>query len=270
MRLTPTDIRPLKRPKQPIVCLTAYTAPIAQAIDPHCDLLLVGDSVAMTVYGMANTRGATIDMMAAHGRAVVNATTHACIVIDMPFGTYEDSDQQALNNALHLISATGAQAVKLEGGTALQTRIKTLVDAGIPVLGHVGLLPQQFERVEDFRIQGRDEVSAHRIVNDAKAVEFAGAFAMVIEGVPENLAIQLTEIVSVPTIGIGASSACDGQILVCDDMLGLNTGHMPKFVKTYANLAEVTGRAAASYAQDVRQRRFPTSNHVYGTVKTKA
>lgn len=270
MRLTSTDIRPLKRPEQPIVCLTAYTAPIAQAIDPHCDLLLVGDSVAMTVYGMANTRGATMDMMAAHGRAVVNATTHACIVIDMPFGTYEDSDQQALNNARHLITATGAQAIKLEGGTALQTRIKTLVDAGIPVLGHIGLLPQQFERAEDFRVQGRDEASAHRIVNDAKAVESAGAFAMVIEGVPENLAAQLTGMVTIPTIGIGASPACDGQILVCDDMLGLNTGHVPKFVKTYANLAEMTGRAAASYAQDVRQRRFPTSNHVYGTVKTKA
>lgn len=269
MRRSPEDIRTLKNPACPLVCLTAYTAPFATAIDRHCDILLVGDSVAMTIYGMASTRGATMDMMAAHGRAVTNATTQACIVIDMPFGSYEDSDEDALRNARRLMTETGAQAVKLEGGLTMATRIRTLVDAGIPVLGHVGLLPQQFERAEDFKIQGRDAEGARKILEDAKAAEEAGVFALVIEGVPEPVAAEITQNTSVPTIGIGASGACDGQILVCDDVLGLNTGHVAKFVKTYADLAGEIDRAAAAYAADVRARRFPTPRHVYGTIKTK-
>lgn len=270
MRLTPSDFKSAKHGDRPLVCLTAYTAPVAKAVDPHCDILLVGDSVAMTVYGMETTRGATMDMMAAHGRAVVNATTHACIVIDMPFGSYEGNDEDAQKNAQRLIRETGGQAVKLEGGRNIASRIQTLVGAGIPVMGHVGLTPQQFERAADFKVQGRNEEGARKILDDAKAVEGAGAFALVIEGVPEILATEITRAVSIPTIGIGASPACDGQILVCDDMLGLNTGHVPKFVKIYADLGSAIGAAAESYAADVRARRFPTPNHVYGATKFKA
>lgn len=255
--------------KKPLVCLTAYTAPMAAAADGYCDLLLVGDSVSMVLYGEASTQSADMAMMIRHGRAVVKASTRAVIVVDMPYGSYEHTPLDALQNAQALMDETGCDAVKLEGGEDKAATIKLLVDNDIPVMGHIGLLPQSVTQADGYKVQGRDAAAAAQLKKDAEALQAAGVFCMVIEAVPETLAAEITALVNVPTIGIGASAACDGQILVAEDMLGLTPAKPPKFVKQYAALhGEIEG-AIAAYAAEVRARAFPTPNHVYASEKLK-
>jgi 3-methyl-2-oxobutanoate hydroxymethyltransferase len=251
----------------PIVCLTAYTAPIARLLDPHVDLLLVGDSLGMVVYGFDSTLPVTLDLMIAHGAAVVRGTARACVVVDLPFGSYQESPQIAFRNAARVMAETGAQAVKLEGGSEMAETVAFLTSRGVPVMGHVGLLPQSVNALGGYKAVGRDPASAERIRADAKAIAEAGAFSLVIEGTVESLARQITADVSVPTIGIGASPACDGQVLVSDDMLGLFSDFQPKFVKRYAQLGASVGEAAAAYAAEVKARSFPGPEHCFGVKK---
>ncbi len=266
MRKTISDIAARKgSSSQPLVCLTAYTAPVAKALDAHCDLLLVGDSVAMVLYGEPSTLQADLEMMIRHGRAVVNATTKAHVVVDMPFGSYQESKELAFRNAARILKETGAASVKLEGGVEMAETISYLARRGIPVVGHVGLQPQSVNTAGGYKAQGRNETSAQKIMSDAKAVAAAGAFALVIEGVAESLAADITRAVPCPTIGIGASAQCDGQILVAEDMLGMSAGQKPKFVKTYADLAALMETAVGEYAREVRGRLFPAAAHLYGT-----
>ena len=265
MRKTISDITARKgTSSQPLVCLTAYTAPMAKALDAHCDLLLVGDSVAMVLYGEPSTLQADLEMMIRHGRAVVNATANAHVVVDMPFGSYQESKEVAFRNAARILKETGAASVKLEGGVEMAETISYLAQRGIPVVGHVGLQPQSVNTTGGYKAQGRNETSAQKIMNDAKAVAQAGAFAMVIEGVAESLAAEITRAVPCPTIGIGASAQCDGQILVAEDMLGMTTGQKPKFVKTYADLSALMETAVGEYAREVRGRLFPAAANLYG------
>ncbi len=253
----------------PLVCLTAYSKPMAQWLDPYVDLLLVGDSLAMVIYGMETTRGVTLDAMINHGTAVMRGSKRACIIVDLPHGTYEQSPEQALASASRVMEEAGVHGVKLEGGTDMATTIRLLVDKGIPVLGHIGLLPQKAESRGGFKIQGKDDEGWKRVMDDAKAVAEAGAFAMVIEGTIEALAREITDIVPVPTIGIGASPACDGQILVTDDALGLFSDFTPKFVKRYAELGQEVELAVKAYADDVKARAFPGLEHCFGVPKDK-
>lgn len=248
---------------EPLVCLTAYTAPIARLLDERVDLLLVGDSLGMVVYGFETTVPVSLRMMADHGAAVVRATRRAFVVVDLPFGSYQSSPQAAFEAAAELLKVTGAQAVKLEGGREMAATVAFLAERGIPVMGHVGLMPQHAQVLGGFRAQGRDEAEAARIREDARAVASAGAFSLVIEGVAEALARAITGEIAVPTIGIGASAACDGQILVIDDLLGLFQDFKPRFVKRYADIASVVEQAADAFADDVRARRFPGSEHVF-------
>ncbi|MFQ5764784.1 MAG: 3-methyl-2-oxobutanoate hydroxymethyltransferase [Rhodospirillales bacterium] len=254
---------------EPLVCLTAYTTPVAQRLDPYADLLLVGDSLAMVVYGMETTRGVTLETMINHGAAVMRGASRACVIIDMPSGSYEESPDAALASAARVMEETGAQGVKLEGGVDMAETIRRLVDRGIPVLGHVGLLPQKVADKKGYRVQGRDDEGWQRVFADARAVAEAGAFAMVIEGTVEPLAREITEAVPVPTIGIGASPACDGQILVTDDVLGLFQDFTPTFVKRYGEIGDAIEKAARAYAEDVRARRFPGPEHCFGPAKPK-
>lgn len=253
----------------PLVCLTAYSKPMAQWLDPHSDLLLVGDSLAMVIYGMETTRGVTLDAMINHGIAVMRGSDRACIIVDLPHGTYEDSPEQAYASAARVMDEAGVQGIKLEGGTDMQETIRHLVDKGIPVLGHIGLLPQKAESRGGFKIQGKDDEGWIRVMGDAKAVADAGAFAMVVEGTIEALAREITEIVPIPTIGIGASPACDGQILVTEDALGLFSDFTPKFVKRYAELGQEIENAVKAYADDVKARDFPGLEHCFGVLKDK-
>ena len=246
----------------PIVCLTAYSAAMAKTLDAHVDLLLVGDSIGMVVYGMESTIGVTVDMMINHGRAVVRGAARACVVVDLPFGSYETSPAQAFETAARVIAETGAAAVKLEGGVVMAETVAYLSARGVPVMGHVGLRPQAARATGGFRVHGRSEAEAGRIRADARAVADAGAFAVVLENVVEPLARTITADIAPPTIGIGASPACDGQILVTDDLAGLFTDFKPRFVKRYADLAGVLDQAVAAYADDVRARRFPGPEHV--------
>ena len=248
---------------EPIVALTAYSAQIARILDPHCDLILVGDSLGMVLYGMPTTLGVTLDMMVAHGRAVVGATTHACVIVDMPFGSYQESPEQAFRNAARLMAETGASGVKIEGGAEMADTSTFLVARGIPVLAHIGLTPQSVNTLGGFRVQGREEAAAERLLGDARALAHAGVFAMVVEGTVEPLAKEITHAVAVPTIGIGGSSACDGQILVTDDVIGLFEDFTPKFAKRYAEVGNVIGEAARAYAADVRARTFPGPEHTF-------
>ncbi|MFO0998214.1 MAG: 3-methyl-2-oxobutanoate hydroxymethyltransferase [Alphaproteobacteria bacterium] len=251
----------------PIVCLTAYTAPMARLLDQHVDLLLVGDSLGMVLYGMDSTLPVTLDMMIAHGAAVVRGAAHACVIVDLPFGSYQESPQQAFRNAVRVMKETGAAGVKIEGGAEFAETVRFLAARGIPVLGHVGLMPQSMNSFGGFGARGRTVTEAEHIINDAVAIAEAGAFAIVVEGTVEAVARAVTARVAVPTIGIGASPACDGQILVTDDMLGLFAGFVPKFVKRYAELGESITGAVAAYASDVRKRRFPGPEHCYGLAK---
>ena len=266
-RKTIEEIRAFKgapdNPKVPMVCLTAYTARIAGLLDSTCDLLLVGDSMGMVIYGMDSTRGVSLDMMINHGQAVMRGSSRACVVIDMPFGTYEDYVEAALTNARRVMEETGASAVKVEGGVSIAPVIEALVGDGIPVVGHVGLMPQSVETADGFRVKGRDDDGRAQIVADAKAVEDAGAFAVVVEGVIEDVAREVTDAIGIPTIGIGASAACDGQILVTEDMLGITGERVPKFVKQYADFSGVAEQAVADYAAEVRSRAFPSEAQLY-------
>ncbi|BAI72575.1 3-methyl-2-oxobutanoate hydroxymethyltransferase [Azospirillum sp. B510] len=252
---------------EPIVCLTAYTAPVARLLDPHVDVLLVGDSLGMVVYGLDSTLPVTLDMMIAHGAAVVRASERACVVVDLPFGSYQESREAAFRASARVMAETGAQAVKLEGGLEMAETVAFLTARGIPVMGHVGLTPQSVNTLGGYKAVGRDAEAAERIAADARAIAEAGAFTLVIEGTMEPLARRITEEVAIPTIGIGGSPACDGQVLVTDDMLGLFGAFQPKFVKRYANLGETVSEAAAAYAAEVRTRAFPGPEHCFGVRK---
>ena len=255
------DIRNAKG-KVPVVCLTAYTAPIAGLLDPHVDLLLVGDSLGMVIYGFSSTLPVTLDMMIAHGAAVVRGSNRALVVVDMPFATYQESPEQAFRNAARVMIETGAQAVKIEGGVEMAATIRFLAERGIPVMAHIGLTPQSVNTLGGFRTQGRNQAEAADLMADARAVEAAGAFSVVVEGTVETVARAISEALEIPTIGIGASAACDGQVLVTDDLLGLFTNFRPKFVKTYADLATIVDGAAGAYADEVKARIFPGPEHV--------
>jgi len=262
-RLAAPDIT-ARKGKTPIVCLTAYTTPQAEILDEHCDLLLVGDSVGMVVHGLPNTVGVTMEMMILHGQAVMRGAKRAMVVVDMPFGSYEGSPEVAFANAARLMKETGAQAVKVESGPHIADTIAYLVARGVPVMGHVGLRPQSVLVDGGFKAKGRTAAERRQVLDEAKATAAAGAFSVVVEGVAESLAEEITAAVDVPTIGIGGSAACDGQILVTDDMLGL-FDWTPKFVRRYADLRAEIGRAAAAYADDVRARRFPSAAETYFT-----
>lgn len=263
---TPADLR-ARKGGVPIVCLTAYSTPQARLLDPHTDLLLVGDSLGMVVYGLGSTLPVTLDMMIAHGAAVVRGASRACVIVDMPFGSYQESPAQAFRNAARIMAETGCAGIKLEGGEVMAETIHFLAHRGIPVLAHVGLQPQSVNALGGFHAQGRTEVEAARVIADGKAVAEAGAFAMVVEGTAEPVARQLTEIVPVPTIGIGASATCDGQILVTEDILGIFDVFRPRFVKRYAELGGAISAAVSAYAEDVRSRRFPGPEHTYGVAQ---
>lgn len=251
----------------PIVCLTAYTAPMAAMADAHCDLLLVGDSVSMVLYGKESTQGASMPMMVAHGQTVVRAAKQAVVIVDMPYGSYEEEANWALRCAHVIMSKTGCDGVKLEGGEAVAPQIQALVENDIPVMAHIGLTPQSVSDSGGYKVQGRDAAAAAQLIKDALAVQKAGAFSVVIEAVPEPLAAEITQILTIPTIGIGASSACRGQILVSEDMLGLTLGRPPKFVKKFADLAPQIGEAIANYANAVKTREFPAVEHTYKATK---
>jgi 3-methyl-2-oxobutanoate hydroxymethyltransferase len=264
--LTPPDIA-ARKGGTPLVCLTAYTTPVARLVDPHCDVVLVGDSVGMVLHGLPSTLGVTLEMMIMHGKAVRRGLERALMVVDMPFGSYEEGPEQAFRNAARVMAETGCGAVKLEGGEAMADTIRFLGARGVPVMAHVGLTPQAVNTFGGYRVQGRGE-DGERIRRDAHAVAEAGAFAVVLEKVPEQLARRLTAELTIPTIGIGASPACDGQVLVVDDMLGLFGDFRPKFVKRYAELGDAASAAIAAYAREVRERRFPAAEHVFGDAPT--
>jgi 3-methyl-2-oxobutanoate hydroxymethyltransferase len=247
---------------EPVVMLTAYTARMAQLLDPHCDMLLVGDSLGQVIYGLPSTLPVTLDMMAAHGAAVVRGSWRSVVIIDMPFGSYEASPQQAFESASRLLRETGAAGVKLEGGEAMAETVAFLVQRGVPVCGHVGLTPQAVNALGGYGARGRSEAEAEKIVRDARAVAEAGAFALVVEGVVEPIAARITQEVGCIVIGIGASAQCDGQVLVVDDMLGMFE-RTARFVKRYEDLAPRIQAAAEAYAGEVRARRFPTDAETY-------
>ncbi|WP_022681373.1 3-methyl-2-oxobutanoate hydroxymethyltransferase [Sphingobium bisphenolivorans] len=248
--------------QEPLVMLTAYTARQAQLLDPHCDMLLVGDSLGQVIYGLPSTLPVTLDMMIAHGAAVVRGSYHSVVLVDMPFGSYEASPQQAFASASRVMAETGCAAVKLEGGVAMAETISFLSQRGIPVMAHIGLTPQAVNALGGYGARGKSQEEHAKIVTDATAVAQAGAFAMVIEGVMEDIAVAVTASVDIPVIGIGASAQCDGQVLVAEDMLGMFE-RVPRFVKRYENIAETISKAAAQYAADVRNRSFPTEDQVY-------
>jgi 3-methyl-2-oxobutanoate hydroxymethyltransferase len=243
-----------RKGKEPIVALTAYTMRMAQLLDPHCDLLLVGDSLGQVIYGLPSTIPVSLDMMCAHGAAVVRGSWHALVAVDMPFGSYEESPEQAFRSA--------ARVLKEKGGEAMAATIAFLAARGIPVIGHVGLTPQAVNMLGGYRARGKGDAEAAKVLADARAISEAGCFAMVIEGVLEEVAAEATKAVACPTIGIGASASCDGQILVTEDMMGLFE-RTPRFVKVFGDLASEISAAASSYAEDVRSRAFPTEDQIY-------
>lgn len=255
-----------RKGKDPIVCLTAYDAPMAGLLDPHCDVLLVGDSVGMAVHGLPNTVGVTLEMMILHGQAVMRGSRRALVVVDMPFGSYEADLNEAYRNCVRVMKETGAQAVKLETSVELAQTVAYLVQRGIPVMGHIGLRPQAILAEGGFKAKGRNDAERDRVIAEAKACSAAGAFCIVIEGVAESLAREITEVIDVPTIGIGASAACDGQVLVVNDMLGM-FDWTPRFVRKYADLRSEIDRATEAFAADVRSRRFPAEVETYFSKK---
>ncbi|AZV40252.1 3-methyl-2-oxobutanoate hydroxymethyltransferase [Komagataeibacter xylinus] len=258
-------IRDVRKGGEPGVWLTAYTAPMARRLDAHVDVMLVGDSLGMVVYGMPDTLAVSMDMMIAHGAAVVRASQRALVVVDMPFGSYQESPQQAFRNAARLMAGTGCGAVKLEGGVEMAETVHFLAERGIPVCGHVGLMPQAVNATGGFRTQGRDAAQARKVRDDAHAIAGAGAFAVVLEGTVESVSREIVAAVPVPVIGIGASPACDGQVLVVDDMLGMFGTDTPRFVRRYADVGDVIDGAVARYAEDVRTRDFPGPEECFGT-----
>lgn len=266
-KLTVPDIRARKSGEK-IVLLTAYTAPMAELLDPHCDMLMVGDSLGMVIYGMESTLAVTLDMMIAHGKAVVSRARQCSVVVDLPFGSYQASPAQAFESAARIMKETGAAAVKMEGGSELAPTIQHLTTHGIPVMAHVGLMPQHVNTMGGFKAQGKDPAAHQAIKKAAQDVAAAGAFAVVLEGIMEPLAAEITQAIDIPTIGIGASPACDGQVLVVDDMLGMFE-HTPRFVKKFADLRTQISTAAAQYAKEVRSGQFPGDAQCYGTVAPK-
>lgn len=255
------DIR-ARKGGEPLVSLTAYTTPMARLMDDHCDFVLVGDSVGMVLHGLTSTLGVTMEMMILHGQAVARGLDNAMMVVDMPFASYEHSPADAFRNAARLMAETRAGAVKLEGGVEMADTIRFLVQRGIPVMAHIGLTPQSINTLGGYKVQGRDD-QGQTVLADAQAVTAAGAFAVVLEKVPQGLADRITAEIAIPTIGIGASAGCDGQILVVDDMVGFFTAFKPKFVKRYAELGQQAEAAIAEYAAEVRARSFPASEHVF-------
>ena len=260
-RLTANDIR-ARKGGEPIVALTSYHAHTAAIIDRHVDFILVGDSLGMVMHGFETTLPVTLDMMILQALAVMRGSKRALVIVDLPFGSYEESPAAAFRSAARVMKETGCGAVKLEGGTRMAETVRFLTERGIPVMGHVGLTPQSFNTIGGFRVQGRDAAAAEAIKADAKAVADAGAFAVLLEAIVEPLAREITPTLAVPTIGIGASPACDGQILVLEDMLGLSP-KVPKFVKSYGTLAAHIEEAVTAYASDVRSRAFPAEANVY-------
>ena len=260
-RTSAPDIR-ARKGGAPIVSLTSYHAHTAALLDKHCDLILVGDSLGMVMHGLESTIPVTLDMMILQGKAVMRGSSRALVVVDMPFGSYEASREQAFGSAARVMKETGCGAIKLEGGRRMAETIAFLVERGIPVMGHVGLTPQSINALGGFRTQGRDPSDWGPIEQDARVVAEAGAFAVVLEAIAEPLAAKITRDIAIPTIGIGASAACDGQVLVLEDMLGLSP-RVPKFVKRYSDLGPAIDRAVAAYAADVRSRSFPAADNVY-------
>ncbi len=247
---------------EPVVVLTSYTAPMAKLLDSHVDVLLVGDSLGTALYGMETTLEVTVDMMINHGKAVMRGSNRACVVIDMPFGSYEESPEVAFRNAARIMAETGAAAVKLEGGVTMGPTIEFLTARGVPVMGHVGLRPQSVNTMGGYKAQGRTRAEWGAIIDDAKAVENAGAFSVVLEGVAEPLGVKITETLNIVTIGIGASAACDGQVLVTEDMLGY-FDFQPRFVRRFADLDKTIDQAVKAYSDSVRDRSFPAAEQTY-------
>lgn len=266
-RITAPQIR-ARKGGEPIVSLTSYHAHTARLLDAYVDFILVGDSLGMVMHGMESTVPVTVDMMIVHARAVMRGTKRALVVVDLPFGSYEGSPLEAFHTASRILKETGAGAVKLEGGKHMAETVRFMVDRGIPVMGHVGMTPQSINTFGSFKARGRNEAEAEVIAEDARAIAQAGAFAIVVEAVAETLARSITEQVAPPTIGIGGSPWCDGQILVLEDMLGLGD-RVPKFVKKFANMGPDIEKAVASYAEEVRNRTFPGPEHVYGAPAVK-
>jgi 3-methyl-2-oxobutanoate hydroxymethyltransferase len=260
-RLTAPDIR-ARKGGPPIVSLTSYHAHTARLVDQHCDVILVGDSLGMVMHGMESTLPVTLEMMILQGQAVMRGSRRALVVVDMPFGSYEEGRETAFRSAARILKETGCGAVKLEGGVRMTETIRFLVERGVPVMGHVGLTPQSILALGSFKAQGRDRADWPAILDDARAVAEAGAFSVVVEAVAEPLGRAITEAVPIPTIGIGASPACDGQILVLEDMLGL-TPRAPKFVKRYGDIGPSIAKAVEDYAREVRERTFPAPENTY-------
>ncbi len=253
----------VKRSDAKLVCLTAYTAPVARIADAHADLLLVGDSVGMVLYGFPSTLQVTLDMMINHGTAVVRSSAQALVIVDMPFGSYQESPEQAFRNAARIMSETGCSGVKLEGGSEMAQTVAFLTQRGIPVMGHIGLQPQSVHGAGGYRVMGRDSAEGEHIIQSAKALAAAGAFSIVLECMTPELAQAITTAINIPTIGIGASVTCDGQILVTEDLLGFTGGPKPKFVKYYSGLSDIADEALQRFADDVRTGRFPDKDHIY-------
>ena len=251
-----------KKNREKITCLTAYTFPIAKILDDYCDIILVGDSLGMTIYGLPDTVEVTLEMMINHGKSVMRAVKKSFVVVDLPYGTYEESKEQALKSAQKVISETGCDAIKIETTEDMADTVKYLVDHKINVMAHIGLLPQSVREIGGYKYQGRNEDSAKMILRTAKLMEKSGAFSMVIEAVPAKLADEISAAVNIPTIGIGASQNCDGQVLVIDDLLGLNQQFKPKFVTHYANLAGEIKLAVDRFCSDVKEKKFPSEKNM--------
>jgi 3-methyl-2-oxobutanoate hydroxymethyltransferase len=248
--------------KRPLVCLTAYNKHMATIVDPFCDLVLVGDSLAMVLYGETNTNNASLHTLIEHGKSVVKGCAKSIVIVDMPKGTYESLPKVALKNAKKILKETGCDGVKLEGGVKISDTIKLLIKNKIPVMGHIGLMPQQVKHPKDYKVKGRSLEEQELIINDLKAVEKAGAFSVVIEAVTEKLANKLTKLSKIKTIGIGASKKCDGQILVTEDLLGFFSKNA-KFVKKYADINSFISKAIKKFKSDVIKRKFPSKKNVY-------
>ncbi|MDX2083611.1 MAG: 3-methyl-2-oxobutanoate hydroxymethyltransferase [Rickettsiales bacterium] len=253
----------LKKNREKIICLTAYTFPIAKILDEYCDIILVGDSLGMVIYGLPDTIEVNLTMMINHGKAVMRAVKKAFVVVDLPFGSYENSPQQALESAQKVINETGCDAIKIETSRSMIATVKFLVENKIKVMAHVGLLPQSVRKIGGYKYQGRDQKSAEEILETSKMLENAGAFAIVIEAVPAQLANQISVALKIPTIGIGASQDCDGQVLVIDDLLGLNQEFKPRFVKHYANLANNISKAVEEFSAEVKTKKFPAQENLF-------
>ena len=269
-RLTVRDIRKLKlsdNNQKPIVSLVCYTSQMARLINDYVDIILVGDSVGMTIYGFPNTLSVTLEMMLNHGAAVVRSTNVPHIVVDLPFGSYEESPQAAFKSASKIMRETGAQSVKLEGGEEFSKTIYFLTQRGIPVMGHIGLMPQRIQTLGGFFTQGKSDQQSEKLISDAKSITEAGAFSMVIEAIPEDLGEKITNLVSIPTIGIGAGRRCDGQILVAHDILNLYGDFTPKFVKKYGETNKSITQAVKNYSDDVKNKNFPTKDNIFTSNK---